>query len=193
MDKQSVLDLVAQQKPKFQLDSNSSALHSSEHFFYQRGATGTDDLVRASHELENESAQYLASCLRPEFVTVEVGGGVSTLIFAAVVRAHTCINPDITANRLIVQFMNDNELSTAGLTFVEGSSDRELPLLRLDAPVDVALIDGSHSFPLPIIDWHYIDPLIRVGGIIFVDNCSINAVKMLCDFLSLDPAYEFSV
>ena len=47
--------------------------------------------------------------------------------------------------------------------FLGESSDVALPPLAPGAPVDVALMDGNHSFPFPMLDFHFID---RQAGII---------------------------
>ncbi len=62
-------------------------------------------------------------------------------------------HPDSIANKMIARFLEANDLPSNGVTFVEERSDQALPDLDLDQRVDVALIDGSHSFSLPIIDY----------------------------------------
>jgi hypothetical protein len=45
------------------------------------------------------------------------------------------------------------------------------------------LIDGAHGFPLPSIDWYYGARLLKVGGIIAIDDVQLWSVKILVDFL----------
>ena len=188
-----VLAVIAEQKPKFQLLSGVDSLPSSENHFFAHGAADTSHLSRASHEVEHPTAVYLLGLLWPDFHTLEIGGGVSTVIFASRVAHHTCVNPDRTANKLIAEFLARNAWNVDGIAFVAECSDRALPALRLAQKLDVVLIDGNHSFPFPQIDWHYVDPWIKEGGRLFVDNVSINAVRMLCDFLLSDPCYRFVI
>jgi hypothetical protein len=51
------------------------------------------------------------------------------------------------------------------------------------ADIQLAFIDGAHRFPLPQVDFHYIEPGIVVGGLLAVDDCDMPSVKVLCDFL----------
>jgi hypothetical protein len=183
-----VVELLARERPSFQLQSGTAELHSTEELF-RSGATVTEGLARANFGIGRAEAEYLASVVRPDMATLETGGGASTVVFASRARRHVCVNPDATANRLIREFMETHGLRTDGLEFVEESSDQALPNLD-PGPLDVAFIDGSHSFPLPIIDWHYIDPHLKVGGLLLVDDAGLNAVRMLCDFLDLDACHE---
>ncbi len=184
------LKLLQRERPAFQLESGRCELPSSEGFFFKRGAASTSGLVRASHALEPATLSFLASIVRPGMTSFETGGGWSTVILATSKAEHVTINPDQTANQLIADFMDAHGIERSGVRFIAGLSDQELPSLAL-VPLDLVLLDGSHAFPIPIIDWHYAHPNLKVGGRLMLDNSSINAVRMLCDFLMLDANYRF--
>ncbi len=186
------VELLERERPAFQLQSGRPELPSSEGFFFKNGGEATDGLVRASYALESETLRFLASIVRPGMTSLETGGGWSTVIVATTAAEHVTVNPDRTANELIAQFMDTHGVKRSAVRFVAGRSDQELPSLVL-GPLDLVLLDGSHAFPIPMIDWHYTHPHLKVGGRLMLDNSSINAVRMLCDFLLTDPNYRFDV
>src|SRR5689334_19207115 len=102
----AVLELLARERPAFQLESGRPDLPSSEGFFFKNGGASTDGLVRASHALESETLRYLASIVRPGMTSLETGGGWSTVVLATSGAEHVTVNPDETANQLIAEFMD---------------------------------------------------------------------------------------
>ncbi len=185
-----VVKLLEIHNPSFQLKSGGPELRSSESLFAERGATDTRHLPRASAALPLRSLRALHALLSPEHTTLETGGGQSTVVFAAKVKRHYCVNPDRTANELIVDFLTEHGLRTDHVTFVDATSDVALPSLDIADQIDVALLDGSHSFPIPMIDWHYVNRYLRAGGKMVVDNVEINAVRILTEFLDMEPSYR---
>ena len=57
-----------------------------------------------------------------------------------------CITPDAREADRIRQYCGDHGIDTSLLTFHHQPSERVLPKLDLE-PLDLVLIDGSHSFP----------------------------------------------
>lgn len=165
-------------------------LPSSEGFFLGNGKASTDGLIRANMALADSTLEFLASVVRPGMNSLETGGGWSTVILATSGGQHITINPDETAGRLIAEFLDNHDIDRSGVRFISGLSHEELPKLDLP-PLDLILLDGSHAFPIPIIDWFYSQSSLKVGGLLMLDNSPINSVRMLCDFLLLDPNYRF--
>ena len=184
------LALLKRENPLFQLRSQTQELDSSERLFRDGGGMETGQYARASAALPSDSLEAVSRLLRPEHTTLEIGGGHSTVVFAAAVAKHYCINPDRTANQLVREFLENHDLWRDNVEFLGESSDVALPSLVPDAPVDVALMDGNHSFPFPMLDFHFIDRHLRAGSILVIDNVEINSVRMLADFLSMEPAYR---
>ena len=185
-----VLDLLRIENPAFQLRTGTAELPSSERLFAGARGVDTSGYARASHALPPATLAALARLVQPQHATLEVGGGQSTIVFAARARTHVCINPDVTSNRLIAEFLARHGLPSECVEFVAESSDVALPTLRRTEPIDVALLDGNHSFPFPMVDWHYTDKLLRKGSLLVIDNVEINAVRILVEFLATDPAYQ---
>lgn len=120
--------------------------------------------------------------------SLEVGCGVSTVVFAAARTSHVAISPVRQEFERIEDYCTAVEVPTAGLEFREGTSDQVLPLLEHD--VDLALIDGAHSFPFPVVDFHYVSRRLRPGGVLVLDDLPIPSVGSVAAFLRADQRWE---
>jgi hypothetical protein len=76
--------------------------------------------------------------------------------------------------------------------FLIGSSDRVLPRLVEDGPLDFVLIDGAHRFPYPALDFHYVEHRLRVKGWLVVDDIHIRSVTMLNEFLCAEREWKLT-
>lgn len=121
--------------------------------------------------------------------TVETGAGASTVVFAAAGARHTAISPAGDEHQRIRAWVAEHGVAGDGLAFVAGTSDRVLPTMVAE-PIDVAFIDGKHSFPHPIVDWHYLSTALRIGGVLLVDDLPIPAVAPVARHMLLDPCWE---
>jgi predicted O-methyltransferase YrrM len=186
---QTVLELLELYSPAFQLKSGTEELKSSE-LFLSQVARRTDHISRASHACSLSVLKYLADSVKDEYITLETGGGWSTCVFAACAKKHICINPDITANELIERFLREHDVNIGELVFHHETSDMALPALDKTCHLDVAFIDGNHSFPIPVLDWHYIDLHLKEGGVILIDDSHIRSVGVLSEYLSKEESYE---
>jgi len=137
-----------------------------------------------------ETLAYLAEATRPNDRTVETGSGASTVVFAAAGALHTAISPMAGEHRTIEAWCAAHDIPTGRLTFVEGYAEEVLPAFDPPAALDVVFIDGKHSFPYPIVDWHYLSTLLRVGGVVVLDDVRAPAVEVLCRMMLADPAWE---
>jgi hypothetical protein len=85
--------------------------------------------------------------------TLETGAGLSTVLFSAWGCRHTAIVPDAAQANAITAYLETHGYPSAALVFDIRPSEEALPALAGDGELDLVLIDGAHSFPLPIIDW----------------------------------------
>lgn len=189
-DPDPTLALLQRENPLFQLQTGNAALPSSEKLFVEQGGADTRQFARASAALPPDSLRAVHGLLTPHQHTIEIGGGHSTVVFADKVAHHTCVNPDRTANELVRGFLEEHALWRDNVTFHGESSDIVLPGLAPPNGYDVALMDGNHSFPFPMLDWHFIDRHMGAGSFLVIDNVEINAVRMLTEFLDREPAYR---
>jgi Methyltransferase domain len=125
----------------------------------------------------------LAEQLRPGMNTLETGAGQTTVVFAGSGTHHVVVTPDEHQTERIRQYLSRVGIE-GDLTFIHASSDAALPA-GTDIPerLDLVLIDGAHRFPLPVIDWHYTEARVPVGGMVVVDDAKMPSVRILHDFL----------
>ncbi|HLI55493.1 MAG TPA: class I SAM-dependent methyltransferase [Actinomycetota bacterium] len=116
--------------------------------------------------------------------SIEIGCGASTVIFAAAGAYHTVISPDAEEHRLVAAYCEAIGVRTDRVTFRVGYSDDILPELCRQRFLDIAFIDGAHSFPYPEVDWHYLVKALKVGGTVVLDDIPIPSVaplyKLMC-------------
>jgi hypothetical protein len=134
--------------------------------------------------------RFLAECCRPGWRTLETGSGISTVLFAAWGAEHCCITPGPEEAAAVIAYCRNHQIPTDTLTIDVAHSDVALPRLSVQGSLDLVLIDGSHGFPAPIIDWYYGAGRLRQGGIVVVDDLQLPAVRILIDFLDGDHRWE---
>ncbi len=135
--------------------------------------------------------RFIAERCPPGTRTIETGSGLSTVLFAALETDHICCTPGPEERERVLEYCKAHELPTEGLRFELGSSHESLPRIQAaGTEVDLALIDGSHGFPLPVVDWFYSGAMLRTGGVVLVDDVNLPAVRTLLDFVDRDPRWR---
>jgi hypothetical protein len=119
--------------------------------------------------------------------TLETGSGVSTIVFANRGARHTCIAPDAEQVARIKAYCQQHDIPTGDLEFILETSEDALPKLPRQEAYDLALIDGRHGFPNPIIDWYYIARVLKIGGLLVIDDLHIWTCELLANFLRAEP------
>jgi len=122
--------------------------------------------------------------------TLETGCGASTVVFAASGANHTAISPDPDEHRRVREYCEQIGVDHSRLTLVVGLSDEVLPGLPAERAIDVAFIDGAHSFPYPAIDWYYVTRMLKIGGQLIFDDVPIPAVAPLFRHMNLEPNWR---
>jgi len=134
--------------------------------------------------------EYLAEVARPGDVTLETGAGLSTVLFTLWGCRHTAVVPDAAEAEAIESWCDARGFDRSGLTFDLRPSEVALPDRVEDGLLDVVLLDGAHSFPLPVLDWFYGASRLRRGGVVVFDDLPLPAVAwLLADYLDLDPRW----
>jgi Methyltransferase domain len=129
--------------------------------------------------------------VRQDDSTLEVGVGVSTVVFAACGTNHTAVSPDPAEHELVRAYCQQIGVDDSRITFIVGMSDDVLPkLLGRERTLDVALIDGAHSFPLPVVDWYYVTRSLKAGGKLLMDDIPIPSVAQVFRHMTLEPNWR---
>jgi hypothetical protein len=150
---------------------------------HSTAATGAWSTSESAYEL-------MAAHCAPGSRTLETGLGVSTVLFAGWGTEHTCVVPDQAEVDRVRKYMSRLGISDQRVQFRVGSSDEALPTLNA-SDLDLVLIDGSHAFPLPIIDWYYAARGLKRGGVLVLDDSNMESVRLgLATFLAKDPRWE---
>lgn len=121
--------------------------------------------------------------------TLETGAGYSTVSLLAAGGEHVVIAPAAAQRARISDWCAAHALDVSGLTWIDARSQDVLPTFQGE-PLDLVLIDGWHGFPIPMIDWFWTAPLLRIGGYMVVDDTQIRPVRYLADYLDADPAWR---
>jgi Methyltransferase domain len=142
----------------------------------------------ASWAISETVLRFLDENLDSSFQTLETGAGFSTVVFAANNTRHTSVVPSYDEAERIREYCAAHGISTEGVKFHIERSEDVLP--RLDpTELDLVLIDGSHSFPSPFIDWYYTAFRLRVGGILVIDDTELWTGHTLKRFLEAEPGW----
>ncbi len=151
------------------------------------GEAGGDDLI--THGLLVGALEFIDRVVQPGSRTLETGSGYSTILFAMKGAQHTCIVPNQPEIDRILAYCEQQSIDTSNLTFQAKPSERVLPTLDT-GPLDLVLIDGSHSFPQVFIDWFYVAEALQVGGHMLVDDVHLWTGRVLRDFLAAEPEWQ---
>jgi hypothetical protein len=135
--------------------------------------------------------RLLAQLATPGSLTLETGTGVSSSAFAIIGTEHTRISPFADEHLRIKKYCQDFQIPAERVRLIAASSYAYLPMLDLQGrELDFTLIDGSHAFPQPILDYFHINKHWKVSGLLAIDDLPISSVAMVHRFLITDPACE---
>jgi hypothetical protein len=111
--------------------------------------------MRSDPPLNATALRFIGSAVRTGHRTLETGPGRSTIVFAARAASHTCVAPGGEQVERIRRYRRSKGIPPAHVRFIVDRSEEALPRPEC-APLDLMLLDGSHSFPQLFIDWYYV-------------------------------------
>lgn len=139
--------------------------------------------------LEPSVLEFIEGLITSASVTAETGAGLSTMVFAAAGADHFCVTPSADEIERIRAACQEQHVDDRRVRYCLGYSQDVLP--TLDIPeLDLAIIDGGHGFPVPFIDWFYLAPRLKVGGILILDDVQIWTSEVLADFMRAEYNWE---
>ena len=135
--------------------------------------------------------EWLERELLVGMATVETGSGASTIVFAASGADHVAVTPDPDEEARVRAACLELDVSSDRISFEVGYSHDVLPRLSNRASaLDLALLDGAHGFPYPILDWWNVSPLLKVGGRMLLDDAYMPPVAVVLDHARSSKAWE---
>jgi len=66
-------------------------------------------------------------------------------------------------------------------------------LERSGQRVDFAFIDGWHTFDFTLVDFFFIDRMLKVGSVVAFDDANWLAIRKVCRFVKMNLAYSVLV
>lgn len=133
--------------------------------------------------------EWLERTLEPGWGTLETGAGMSTMVFAACGTEHEVVTPAADEPERVTAECRERGISTHGVRFRIGPSHDVLAAWQA-RPLDLVLLDGAHGFPYPILDWWYVMPHLKNGGLLVLDDAYMGGVRTLLEYLGSRPAWQ---
>jgi predicted O-methyltransferase YrrM len=150
---------------------------------WHEAGTVPDDVLRAVVRLAPKNLAH----------TAETGTGRTTLLLSRLSQDHivfTFENPAGDINNSDRAVRDSPLLNGDTVHFVFGPSQVTVPQYQFSEALDLVLIDGPHGFPFPILEYYYLYPHIRPGGLLVVDDIQIPATRFLYDYLRTDDMWH---
>ncbi len=144
-----------------------------------------------SWQLSDQVLDYINENINENSVTLETGAGISTILFAIKSSHHTCISPSQKQIERIQKYCEKYQINVNKIDFKIDLSEKVLPSLNIKN-IDLVLIDGSHAFPIPFIDWYYTYRKLKVGGKMIIDDTQLWTGLVLKQFLTLEPEWQIN-
>jgi hypothetical protein len=136
-----------------------------------------------------EALAFIERTARPGMATLETGAGASTIVFAASGADHEAVTPSAEEAERIRAECGRRGISTERLTFRIGSSADVLRTWE-PRPLDLVLVDGAHAFPYPTLDWWFLAPHVKIGGLMLLDDAYMPPVAAVVDHLRGSAAWR---
>jgi predicted O-methyltransferase YrrM len=132
---------------------------------------------------------HIERTVQPGMATLETGAGASTIVFAARGAVHEAVTPSADEAERITRECERRGIPTERLRFRIGSSADVLREWE-PRPLDLVLIDGAHAFPYPTLDWWYLAPHLKIGGLMLLDDAYMPPVAAVVDHLRNSRAWQ---
>jgi predicted O-methyltransferase YrrM len=161
-----------------------------------------NDLLPLRSQVAQKQGDLLATVIakiRPK-TSLEVGFayGISTLYIGDALDRlhqpvrHIAIDPFQSTHWRSIGSRN---VASAGfdkfVQLIEEKSEIALPqLLAAETTLDFALIDGWHTFDHALVDFFYINKMLRVGGVVVLDDASYASISKLVDHILTYDCYR---
>jgi hypothetical protein len=136
--------------------------------------------------LEGIERHCLALTTREQ--SLETGAGKSTLLFSHLFKSHWVFAID--EGRSVTRVLESELLADSSVKLIDGPTQRTLPATTLPPRLDCVLLDGPHGYPFPDLEYYYVYPHIRAGGLLILDDVHIPTIRRMLDILRADEMFE---
>jgi hypothetical protein len=159
---------------------------------YQSLETGPQN--HGAGAFKNETLRQVEALLPLQMESsVETGCGKSTILFSNLASKHTVFALDDRqhGDQSSVRFFLDCPLSRPDrVEFIFGPTQRTLPLFAGHVPYDLIMLDGPHGYPFPELEYLFLYPHLKKGGILILDDVHGPTIGRLADFIAEDEMFE---
>jgi hypothetical protein len=139
--------------------------------------------------IDDRTCRELNGRLKSGMNTLEIGAGLSTIIFAASGSQHTCIMPDKALADRVQDYCRSTSIDTSNVRFIISKSCDVIHQVSHSA-YDLILIDGCHGFPSVFVDFCYAAKALKLGGTLIVDDLHIYTCDLVARFMQSDPGWN---
>jgi hypothetical protein len=148
--------------------------------------------VISGWRIDDQTCLELNNRLKPDMKTLETGGGLSTVIFAANGCHHTCIIPEQALADRIQAYCRSSCIDTSNVSFtIAKSCDVIHQVTYLE--LDLILLDGCHGFPTIFVEFYYAASALKLGGTLIVDDMHIYTANLIARFMQSDPGWKMDL
>jgi predicted O-methyltransferase YrrM len=173
-----------------------------EHILTTRSVSDGQVAVPLADNISREEGEFLAKIIRDvkprTSVEIGLGYGVSTLYICDALVAnglparHIVMDPFQSTRYRSIGLRNITQAGYSRLIeFHEEPSEFQLPRLNAEGlSVEFALVDGWHSFDQVMVEFYYINRLLRVGGVVAFDDANRRNINRVIRHALTYPAYE---
>jgi predicted O-methyltransferase YrrM len=174
-----------------------------DHIYATKQVVGRSGTVHELHSaIDREKGEFLRSIVAndPGIVkTLEVGCayGLSSLFICSELAkragaSHTIIDPFQNTDWDGAGLRNLDEAGFDFYTFIEDRSEFALPeiLRKGEGSFDMIFVDGFHTFDQTLLDCYYATRLLRIGGVMVIDDVALLPVGRAARYFAAYPCYE---
>ncbi len=164
------------------------------YFHYWKGEPQTGGFSKPFFEFfEKILFDEVGDASANSYKLLETGAGLSSLFFLLLGYKVTSFSlPDVIEKMELFFKQDEISIYRESWTPYAGRSELLLPkhALETDPDYNVCLIDGSHSVHSVFVDFMYAHELLKVGGVIFVDDTHFPGPNLLSQLLNQLDSYE---
>jgi predicted O-methyltransferase YrrM len=160
-----------------------------------------DKEYELNSNIDQKEGEFIQSSIRDtnSKKTIEIGcaQGISSMFICEAIgddigAHHTIIDPYQTTEWESIGVKNLRSNGFSNFELIEQPSEIALPQLLSEGKLyDFAFIDGWHTFDHTLLDFFYLNRMLRVGGILIVDDVGLPSVNRVLRYILKYPSYQF--